>query len=79
MAEAPAGEDVPRTHRHAAAEAYYILEGASAVEIDGREHAVEKGSAVFLPGSSLHRLRNTGSVLLRLVRVFRVDALEDVE
>jgi len=79
VAEVPAGEEAPRTHRHAAAEAYYILEGAGVVEIEGREHPVEKGSAVFLPGNALHRLRNTGSAALRLVYVFPVDAFEDVE
>lgn len=78
VAEVPAGEETPRIHRHAAAEAYYVLEGIGVVEIDGSAHRVEKGSAVFLPGDSLHRLRNTGSVPLRLVYVFPVDAFEDV-
>src|SRR6266498_1964112 len=37
-------------HRHAQAEAYYILNGAGAVEIDGQPRAVESGAAIFIPG-----------------------------
>ena len=79
VAELPPGADAPRPHRHAPPEAYYILEGTGVVEIDGREHAVRTGSAVFLPAGASHCLRNTGPGSLRLVYVFPVDSFEDVE
>ena len=45
---APGGSG--RLHRHAQPEAYYVLSGRGVVTIDGREHAVHPGSAVFVRG-----------------------------
>jgi quercetin dioxygenase-like cupin family protein len=66
-------------HRHSPAEIYYILEGSGIVTLDGVEHAVAAGSAVFIPGDAEHGIRNTGPGLLRFLYAFPVDAFGDVE
>jgi mannose-6-phosphate isomerase-like protein (cupin superfamily) len=80
VAELPAGP--PReivTHRHAQIEAYYILSGEGVVLIDGVEHAVRAGSAVYLPGDVEHAAANTGGETLRLLYVFAADSFDQVE
>jgi len=37
-------------HRHTAAEVYHLVEGSGVVVLDGVEHPVAAGSAVFIPG-----------------------------
>lgn len=68
-----------RVHRHAQAEAYYILSGQGVVTIDGHEHAVRAGSAVFVPGNAEHGVVNTGSDIMRLLYVFPADSFADIE
>lgn len=68
-----------RLHRHEAPEAYFILAGTGVVNIDGREHPVCAGSAVFVPGGVRHGAFNTGVDTLRLLYVFAVDSFADVE
>ena len=46
--------------------------------IDGIDHAVRAGCAVFIPGNAWHGTRNTGSEVLRLLYVFAVDSIADV-
>jgi len=71
--------DVPRWHRHAHAEVYYVLQGQGVVKIDGVEHAIEAGSTVFIPGNAEHGARNTGSDVMRIFYVFAADSFSDVE
>jgi quercetin dioxygenase-like cupin family protein len=66
-------------HRHSPAEIYYVLEGSGIVTLDGAEHAVSAGSAVFIPGDAEHGIRNNGPGLLRFLYAFPVDAFGDVE
>jgi quercetin dioxygenase-like cupin family protein len=66
-------------HRHKPAEIYYVLEGNGVVTLDGQEHAVGPGSAVFIPGDAEHGIRNTGEKALTLFYAFAVDSFEDVE
>ncbi len=75
----PGGSDEFHPHRHADPEIYYILEGEGLVEIDGVEHAVRTGSAVFIPGNAWHSSRNTGAATLRLLYVFAVNSFHQVE
>ncbi len=72
------GRTLP-AHRHAQAEAYLVLEGAGVVTIDGTEHTVGPGSAVFIAGDTVHAVRCTGAEDLRLTYVLAADAFEDVE
>ena len=66
-------------HRHDPAELYHVLEGEGEVTVDGRRHAVGRGTTVHVPGSSEHAVRNTGTGVLRFFYVFAVDSFEQVE
>jgi mannose-6-phosphate isomerase-like protein (cupin superfamily) len=74
----PGSPDEFHLHRHEPAEAYYILAGTGAMSIDGEVFDVGAGSAVFVPGDSIHAIANTGSDVLRLLYVFGVDSFDDV-
>jgi mannose-6-phosphate isomerase-like protein (cupin superfamily) len=79
VAELGPGQPAPfLPHRHAQAEAYYVLSGEGVVHLDGVEHAVRPGSCVFIPGDVWHGARNTGPGLLRLLYVFAADSFADV-
>lgn len=65
-------------HRHAQAEFYYVLDGSGVVVIDGVDHPVTAGSAVFIPGDAEHGSRNTRDVPFRVVYAFATDAIDDV-
>lgn len=65
-------------HRHAQAEAYYVLSGEGIVHLDGVEHPLRAGSTVFIPGDTWHGARNTGREVLRLLYVFAADSFADV-
>jgi quercetin dioxygenase-like cupin family protein len=66
-------------HRHSPAEIYYVIEGRGVVTVDGAEHQVSPGSAVFIPGNAEHGVRNEGSATLRFLYAFAVDSFADVE
>jgi mannose-6-phosphate isomerase-like protein (cupin superfamily) len=65
-------------HRHIQAEVYHLVEGSGVVVLDGVEHPVAAGSAVFIPGDAEHGIRNTGEGTLRFVYAFATDAIDDV-
>ena len=67
-----------RLHRHEQAEVYYILSGEGIVTIDGIEHRVRAGSAVFVPGNALHGSLNSGSEPLRILYVFPAASFDQV-
>jgi mannose-6-phosphate isomerase-like protein (cupin superfamily) len=56
-----------------------VLSGEGALRIDGREHRVQAGSAVYIPGGSEHAIRNTGRDRLRFFYVFAVGSFEEIE
>jgi mannose-6-phosphate isomerase-like protein (cupin superfamily) len=66
-------------HRHAQPEVYYILSGEGIAMIDGQEHPVRPGTALFIPGDAEHGVRNTGPEPLRLLYAFPVDSFDQVE
>ena len=72
------GEEEPRLHRHAQAEAYYILSGRGIISIAGAEHPLEAGSVAFIPGGVLHGAWGVGREPLKLLYVFATDAFPDV-
>lgn len=45
-------------HRHKQAEFYYILSGSGVVKIEGVDHDVSAGHALFIPGNSEHGFWN---------------------
>ena len=68
-----------RLHRHAQAEAYYILSGRGVLQIDGADHLLTAGVTAFIPGGSLHGARARGSEPLRILYVFAADAFNEVQ
>jgi mannose-6-phosphate isomerase-like protein (cupin superfamily) len=66
-------------HRHEPSEIYYVLGGVGLLTIDGEEHVVDAGTAVFVPSNSEHGIRNTGREPLRFFYVFAVGAFEAIE
>ncbi len=67
-----------RPHRHKQAELYYIISGEGVVRIEGIEHRVRAGTAVFVPGDALHGAFNTGTELLRLLYVFPAASFDQI-
>ena len=55
-----------------------LAQGSGVVVLDGVEHPVTAGSAVFVPGDAEHGIRNTGEGPLRFVYAFATDAVDDV-
>ena len=76
---APGEAEGFRVHRHAQAEVYYVLSGEGVVVIDGSEHRVRAGSAVYVPGGAAHGAFNTGDRVLRILYVFAADSFAEVE
>jgi len=66
-------------HRHTAPEVYQVLTGQGVVFLDGAEHVVQAGTAVYIPSNSEHGIRNIGDDLLEFVYVYLIDAIQDVE
>lgn len=72
--------DAPfKLHRHAQAETYYILSGHGVISLDGAEHPLRPGDAVFVPGDTVHAARCVGSEPLRILYAFAADSFSDVE
>ena len=66
-------------HRHTAPEVYQVLTGQGVVFLDGAEHVVQAGTAVYIPSNSEHGIRNIGDDLLEFVYVYLIDSIQDVE
>src|SRR3954468_18293598 len=74
----PPGGTLP-THHHAQAEAYFVLGGTGVVTLEGVEHEVGPGDAVFVPGDALHAVHNPAEEDLRFAYVLAADGFDDVE
>src|SRR4051794_21377376 len=68
LARLPPGGTL-KAHRHEQHEAYFVLDGAAVVTIDGAVHRLQPGVAVFIPGNAVHRVEATGDSGVRLVYV----------
>ena len=66
-------------HRHEQAEAYFFLAGSCVVTVDNEAHTVGSGTAVFIPGNSVHSCRNAGAEDAEFVYVIAADSFADVE
>lgn len=66
-------------HRHAAPEVYQVLSGTGVVTLDGQQHEVGAGSAVYIPGNREHGIRNSGDGPLEFVYVYQTDSITDVD
>ena len=66
-------------HRHDPAELYYVVDGSGTLTVDGAEHAVRAGTAVYVPGGAEHGIRNTGAGPLRFFYAFAVGSFDEIE
>ncbi len=81
MGVAEVGEVEPadfRLHRHAQAEAYYVLSGRGVLRIGEADYPLSAGATAFIPGGSLHGARALGSEPLRILYVFAADSFGEV-
>lgn len=76
VANFPPGGNL-KPHRHAAAEFYFGLAGDGTVSADGREFAIARGTAVFIPGDTLHGVQ-AGANGLSFLYGFAVRAFSDI-
>lgn len=67
-----------KLHRHKQAEIYHVTQGKGLVTIDGRGHAVSKGSVVWIPGDAEHGTENVGEEDLVWLYTFAADGFEDI-
>jgi mannose-6-phosphate isomerase-like protein (cupin superfamily) len=66
-------------HKHAQPEIYYVLDGEGTVTLAEKNHAVEAGNLVFIPGGVEHNAENTGSGMLRIFYVFPADSFSEID
>ena len=67
-----------REHGHSQNhELVFIFEGTGECEIDGETHDIVPGTTVLFARNSVHLLRNTGEVDLKLFWVFMPPGLDD--
>ncbi len=67
-----------RLHRHAQAEAYYILSGRGILTIEGEEQPLSAGTCAFIPAGAWHAARGVGAEPLRLLYVFAADSFDQI-
>ena len=66
-------------HRHEPSEIYYVLSGEGTLTVDGVDHLVSAGTAVYIPSNSEHGIRNDGERPLRFFYAFAVASFEEIE
>lgn len=66
-------------HRHPQSEVYFVLHGHGSLTLEGDEHPVQPGTAVYIPGDSEHAVRNTGEGPLRFFYTFAVGSVDQVD
>ena len=65
ISEIAPGTSAHPPHRHGGFEAFYVLEGAGTVEIDGEQTPLGAGETVVFDPRKLHGLTNTGTQPMR--------------
>jgi mannose-6-phosphate isomerase-like protein (cupin superfamily) len=58
---------------------YYVLEGKGCIRIDGVDHIVAPGQAVFIPKGVPHSVHNPGEEPLRLLEIYAPVDVDFVE
>lgn len=68
--EVPPGGRRPLRHRHpSTVEAFYVLAGSLALEIDGVEHLIEAGGSAVVPAGSVHTAGSTVGTIARFLTI----------
>ena len=78
VAKIPSGAALS-AHRHRQPEVYLVLAGEGSVRVGAGVRPIRVGSAVFVPGDTVHSCENTGTSELRLAYVLAADSFDDVE
>src|SRR5688572_1552487 len=65
----PAAPEKLRPHDHAGVEFIYVMEGTLSVHINGEEHALEAGDAVYFDATTPHAYRRSGGRLCSAIVV----------
>ena len=58
---------------------YYVLEGTASLRLDGVDHTVAPGQAVFIPRGVPHSVHNAGEGPLRLLEIYAPVDVDYVE
>ena len=66
-------------HSHEQPEIYYMIQGEVLLQLEGAEHPLRAGSAVFIPGGATHGVRNVGSTRARFFYTLAADSFDEVE
>jgi quercetin dioxygenase-like cupin family protein len=78
LMECAAPRDVgPPPHRHAWAEAYYVLEGEVRFSLEGRDQIVKAGGFLHIPGGTLHGFTGASDGVARML-IFDAPAAAEV-
>ncbi len=65
ISEIEPGTSAHPPHTHAGVEAFYVLEGSGAVEVEGESYPLSSNEAILIDPTRPHGLVNTGSTRLR--------------
>ncbi|MFV1978104.1 MAG: cupin domain-containing protein [Myxococcota bacterium] len=76
--ELPPGSSLD-AHHHEPPEVYFLTQGTGTLLLDAEERPVGAGDVVYIPGSCVHGLKNTGDSLLKLVWIFPTDTWPEIE
>lgn len=67
-------------HRHPGIEhAYYVVSGRARVRVDGTDHLLGAGDALFLPPGIVHGATNAGRTILHLLEIYSSSTVDFVE
>ncbi|MDQ2947909.1 MAG: cupin domain-containing protein [Acidobacteriota bacterium] len=73
---APGQSIPPHAHPHSD-EILFVRDGIGIAVLDGREAEVRSGATIYMPRNTSVRLRNTGTVPLRLIAIFSQPGYEN--
>ncbi len=76
--EMPQGTFV-HAHFHADNEIFHILQGEGVVLINKDVIEVEPGSIFYIPGNTVHGIRNTSKEMLKVIWVFPSNKFSEIE
>jgi len=73
----PGAELAP--HRHDPQEVYYVVTGRAEIYRDGVWELLQRRDAAYIPGGTVHGVRNRGAETIVLVWAFPTDTYDEIE